>query len=98
MGNELLVHFTTLLLDVERILTLIFVGLAKFYMGKKVKNANTNWETSGLQLSASLLEGCFAARRLLPLKLNIPSMPLFPYPIEGYSKYRLSKIALFCVY
>ena len=74
MGNELLAHFTTgtLLLDVERILTLIFVGLAKFCMGKTVKNTNTNWKTSGLQLSASLLEGCFTARRLLPLKLGIP--------------------------
>ena len=59
MGNELLIGWTTLLLAVERILTVMFVGLAKFCMGKKAENTDTNWKTSGLQLSASLLEGCF---------------------------------------
>ena len=42
MGNELLIGFTTLLLAVERILTVVFVGLAKFCMGKKVENTDTN--------------------------------------------------------
>ena len=35
MGNELLIGFTPLFLAVERILTVIFVGLAKFCIGKK---------------------------------------------------------------
>ena len=43
MGNELLIGFTTFLLAVERILTVMFVGLAKICMGKKVENTNTNW-------------------------------------------------------
>ena len=43
MGNEPLICFTTLLLAVERILTVMFVGLAKFCMGKKVEKTDTNW-------------------------------------------------------
>ena len=88
MGNELLIGFTPFFLENSHC---DFRWLGEILYGKE--SGEHKCQLEGIRTRAL----SFTARMLLPLKLDIPPVSLFPYPIEGYSNYTPSKIAPLCV-
>ena len=89
MGSELLIGFTTVFLAVRILSNFRWHG--EILYGKE--SGEHKYQLVGIRTTAL----GFTARRLLPLKLGIPSMPLFPYQKVGHSNYNPSKIAFLCV-